>query len=95
MNNEAEQVLTASYDMTDAPLQINDIPGLRDAIERVADAEGGRELVRCEDRVMDYDVYWNDKTETVRIGAVAMLASYEVDLDGASLADYAESEADE
>jgi len=87
MNNEAEQVLTADYDMTDAPLQINDIPGLRDAVERVADAEAGRELVRCENRVMNYDVYWNSKTETVRIGAVAMLASYEVDAEGTSLAD--------
>jgi len=88
MNNEAEQVLTADYDTTDAPLQINDIPGLRDAVERVADAEGGRELVRCEDRVMNYDVYWNSKTGTVRIGAVAMLASYEVNAEGTSLADY-------
>jgi len=88
MNNKAEQVLTASYDMTDAPLQINDIPGLRDAVERIADAEEGRELVRCEDRVMNYDVYWNSKTETVRIGAVAMLASYEVDAEGTSLQDF-------
>jgi len=90
MNNEAEQVLTADYDMSDAPLPINDIPGLRDAVERVLDAEEGRELVRCDERVMDYDVYWNDKTDTARIGAVAMLASYEVDEEGTSLEDWAE-----
>ena len=88
MNAEAEQVLTASYDMTDEPLNLDDIGGLRGAVERILEAGEGRELVRCEDRVMDYDVYWNDNTETVRIGAVAVLASYEVDESGSSLADF-------
>jgi len=75
----AEQVLSAEYEMSDEPLAVDEIDGLRAAVNRVADAEEGRELVRCEDRVTDYDVYWNSKTDTVRIAAVAMLASYEVD----------------
>ena len=46
-----------------------------------------KELVRCEDRVCDYDVYWNSKTNAVRIAAVAMGASYEVTND-TDLTDY-------
>jgi len=83
----AEQVLTASYDMTDKPLQVNKIEGLSEAVERVSETHE-RELVRCEDRVMDYDVYWNSKTDTVRIGAMAMLASYEVDESETTLGNY-------
>jgi len=74
---KAEQVLTAQYDVSDEPLQIDRIDGLREAVNRVQETHE-RELVRCEDRVMNYDVYYNTKTESVRIGAVAMLASYEV-----------------
>ena len=79
MSDTAEQVLKASYELTDEPLDIDEIPGLREAVDRIADAGEGRELVRCQDRVMNYDVYWNSKTETVRVGAFAMLASYEVE----------------
>ena len=75
---DAEQVLTAEYEMTDSPLAVDDIDGLQAAVERIAEAGEGRELVRCEDRVMDYDVYWNRPTETVRIAAKAALACYEV-----------------
>jgi len=85
---EANQVLSASYETTDAPLQVSDIEGLPEAVDRIQEAEEGREFVRCEDRVMDYDVYWNSKTETVRIGAVAMLASYEVDESETALSDF-------
>jgi len=74
---KAEQVLTAQYEVSDEPLQIDRIDGLREAVNRVQETHE-RELVRCEDRVMNYDVYYNTKTESVRIGAVAMLASYEV-----------------
>jgi len=84
---KAKQVLTADYTMSDSDLNVRDIDGLEAAVERVEEAQAGRELVRCEDRVMDYDVYWNEKTESVRIGAVAMLASYEV-RDDATLSDY-------
>jgi len=75
----AEQVLSAEYEMSDEPLPVDEIDGLPAAVNRVADAEEGRELVRCEDRVVDYDVYWNSKTNTVRIAAKALLVSYEVD----------------
>ena len=55
----------------DEPLVIDDIDGLREAIEQVQDAEDGSAFVQCDDRVMDYKAYWNDKTESVRIAAVA------------------------
>lgn len=87
---QAEQVLTADYTVSDDPLAVDNIDGLREAIERIQEAEEGREFVRCEDRVMNYDVYWNEKTETVRIGATAMLASYELDDSKPTLGDYDE-----
>ena len=87
---QAEQVLTADYTMSDEPLVVDDIGGLREVVERVRNAERGNELLRCEDRTMDYRVYWNKKTETVRIGAVAMLASYEIDESTPTLGDYDE-----
>jgi len=83
---KAEQVLTAEYTVSDSDLTVSKIDGLETAIERVEETHK-RELVRCEDRVMDYDVYWNEKTSSVRIGAVAMLASYEV-TDDTTLGDY-------
>jgi len=75
---EAEQCLTANYEMTDAPLEIDEIDGLAEAIQTVRNDHDALELVRCESRQMDYDVYWNEKTDAVRVGAVALLASYEV-----------------
>ena len=75
---ECEQVLTASYDMSDEPMELSEVDGLKEAVDRIAEQQSGKELVRCPDRIMDYDVYWNDKTETVRFAAVAMNASYEV-----------------
>lgn len=75
---EAEQVLTADYDWTDEPIDIESIDGLPEAIEQVAEERDENVLVRCEDRVADYDVYWNSKTETVRFAAVVVGASYEV-----------------
>jgi len=77
---EIENVLRADYDFSDDPLEIDDIDGLDEAIERVAETKE-RELVRCESRVADYDVYWNTKTNTVRVGAVCIEASYEVPQD--------------
>jgi len=75
---KCEQKLTASYDWTDAPLETSDIEGLDEAIERVGEDHDERILVRCDDRVADYDVYWNSKTDSVRIAAVATGATYEV-----------------
>ena len=83
---KAENVLTASYEWSDGPLNVDEIDGLRDAVERVRETHE-KELVRCEDRVADYDVYWNPKTDAVRIGAVAMGASYEV-IDDTDLGDF-------
>lgn len=87
---QAEQVLTADYEMSDEPLVIDDIDGLREAIEQVQDAEDGSAFVQCDDRVMDYKAYWNDKTESVRIAAVAMQAAYEIDESAPTLGDYDE-----
>ena len=83
---KAERVLTASYDWSDEPLNVNEIDGLRDAVERVRETQE-KELVRCEDRTADYDVYWNTKTDSVRIAAVVLGASYEVTED-TTLSDY-------
>lgn len=77
---KAEKVLGADYDFTDEPLEISSVDGLRDAIDRVAIGHGD-EFVRCEDRVADYKVYWNSKTDSVRVAAVCMQASYEVPMD--------------
>jgi len=74
---KAKQVLTASYEWDDEPLETDSIDGLNDAIDRVREYKD-KELVRCEDRVADYDVYWNEKTDSVRVAAVAIGASYEV-----------------
>ncbi|WLW38140.1 hypothetical protein [Halorubrum tailed virus BLv36] len=83
---KAEHVLSASYEWGEEPLNINKIDGLQEAVERVRETKE-KELVRCEDRVCDYDVYWNRKTNAVRIAAVAMGASYEVTND-TDLTDY-------
>jgi len=85
---QAKQVLTVDYEMSDGPLVIDDIDGLREAVEEVQNAESGSAFVECDDRAMDYKVYWNEKTESVRIGAVAMLASYEIDDSTPTLEDY-------
>jgi hypothetical protein len=74
---EAEQVLTANYEFNDEPLPLDAIDGVYDAIEEVAET-GNAVIVECEDRVPDYRVYWNEKTSTVRIGALVLKASYEV-----------------
>jgi hypothetical protein len=83
---KAEQCLTASYDWSDEPLHIEEIDGLAAAVERVRETKE-KELVRCDDRVADYDVYWNTKTDAVRIAAVVTGATYEV-TDETSLSDY-------
>jgi len=75
---KAEQVLTAEYELTDDPLAVDRIDGLEAAVDRVRQTKE-KELVRCDDRIADYDVYWNDKTDTIRIAATFILASYEVD----------------
>lgn len=75
---KCEQKLTASYNWSDEPLDTSDIDGLEEAIERVEANHEEKVLVRCEDRVADYDVYWNSKTDAVRIAAIAPGASYEV-----------------
>ena len=75
---EAEQVMTADYNWSGESLETSEIEGLDEAIEQVAEEKGGKTLVRCDDRVPDYDVYWNDKTGRVRVAAVVLGASYEV-----------------
>lgn len=78
--DEATNVLRAEYEFSDDPLDLTGIEGIYDAIDEVA---GTKEsvLVECEDRVSDYKVYWNSKTDTVRIGAYVIGASYEVPAD--------------
>lgn len=76
----AEQVLKTDVTFSDEPIDTDEIPGLNDAIERVAETKE-KELVRCDDRLSDYDVYWNDKTDTVRFAAVIPGASYEAPQD--------------
>lgn len=83
---EAEQVLTADYDVTDDPIDIDEIDGLAHAIEAVRNDGEGYRWVDPPDRVGYYRVYWNGATDDVRIGFFAMLASYEPpeDVDGDS-----------
>lgn len=75
---KCEQKITAEYTWSDEPLETNKVDGLNEAIEAVADDHEKKILVRCDDRVADYDVYWNDGTDAVRVAAVALGASYEV-----------------
>lgn len=74
---EAENVLRAEYEFSDEPLTLSEIDGIYNAIDEVAKTKESV-IVECEDRVPDYKVYWNSKTDTVRIGAIALCASYEV-----------------
>jgi len=74
---QAENVLRADYDFTDEPLETSEIDGLDEAIEHV-DQSGESVIVECDDRVSDYKVYWNENTDSVRIGALVIKASYEV-----------------
>jgi len=74
---EAENKLRAEYEFSDDPLTLEGIGGIYDAIREVAKTKDSA-LVECEDRVPDYKVYWNSKTDTVRIGAYVIGASYEV-----------------
>jgi len=72
-----KNVLRAEYEFSDDPLDLTDIDGIYDAIEEVAKTHNAV-IVECEDKIPDYKVYWNSKTDTVRIGAYAICASYEV-----------------
>ena len=74
---EIENVLRAEYEFSHAPLDLSEIDGIYEAIVEVAETEDAA-IVECEDRVPDYKVYWNSKTGTVRVGAYALCASYEV-----------------
>jgi len=74
---EAENVLRAEYEFSDDPLELGAIDGIYAAIQEVAETKEAA-IVECEDRVPDYKVYWNSKTDTVRIGAIPVCASYEV-----------------
>lgn len=92
---EARNVLTATYEFNDEPLTVTEIDGLRAAVQEIAAAEEGETIVEA-DRVPDYKVYWNSKTETVRIGALVMGASWEVteeELDKQTLGDFEADEA--
>jgi len=85
---KAEQVLTANYEWTDEPLDIGKIDGLPEAVSRIQEAQEGKEFVRCENRVPDYDVYWNETTESVRIAAKPNCVSYELDESETTLGDF-------
>jgi len=74
---KAENVLRAEYEFSDEPLDVDEINGLREAITEVAETKEPA-YVPSEDRVSDYKVYWNDSTDSVRIGAIPVCASYEV-----------------
>lgn len=74
---QAENVLRAEYEFSDDPLQLDAVDGIYAAIEEVAETKEAA-IVECEARVPDYKVYWNSKTDTVRIGAIPVCASYEV-----------------
>ena len=77
---EAKNVLRAEYEFSDDPLELDAIDGIYAAIEEVAQTKEAA-IVECEERVPDYKVYWNSKTDTVRIGAIPVCASYEVPKD--------------
>jgi len=74
---EIENVLRAEYEFTDEPLDLSGIDGIYEAIQEVAETQESV-IVECPDRVPDYKVYWNESTDTVRVGAYALCASYEV-----------------
>lgn len=74
---EAENKLRAEYEFSDEPLDLTGIEGIYDAIDEVAETKKPV-IVECEDQVPDYKVYWNTKTDTVRIGAIPVCATYEV-----------------
>jgi len=74
---EAENVLRAEYEFNDEPLDLTEIDGIHAAIKEVAETQNSV-IVECEDKIPDYKVYWNSKTDTVRIGAIPVCASYEV-----------------
>jgi len=75
--HEIENVLRAEYEFSDEPLELAGIDGIHEAIEHVAESQESV-VVECDDRVPDYKVYWNTKTDTVRVGALVTGASYEV-----------------
>jgi len=74
---EAENKIRAEYEFSDEPLDLTGIEGIYDAINEVAETKEPV-IVECEDRIPDYKVYWNTKTDTVRIGAIPVCATYEV-----------------
>jgi len=74
---EARQVLKADYTFSDSGLDVEEIPGLPEAIKQTANDKETR-IVRCEDRVCNYDVYWNSTTGTVRFAAIPPAVTYEV-----------------
>lgn len=75
--DEIENVLRAEYEFTDEPLSLEQIDGVYEAIREVAETKDAV-IVECDERVPDYKVYWNEKTDSVRVGAYALCASYEV-----------------
>jgi len=75
---EARNVLTASYDFSDEPVEIEDKDGLAEAIEHVAENKDNPQYVEQPGMVVDYKVYWNGKTNSVRFAAMVAGASYDV-----------------
>jgi len=75
--SEIPNVLTASYEFSDEPLDVTEIDGLEAAIEQVQQTKKDR-FVEAPKKIPDYKVYWNEKTDSVRVGAIVIGASYEV-----------------
>jgi hypothetical protein len=74
---EIENVLRVEYEFSDEPLDLSAIDGIYAAIREVAETQEAV-IVECEDLAADYKVYWNSNTGTVRVGAIALCASYKV-----------------
>jgi hypothetical protein len=74
---KAENKLTASYNFNGDPVEIEEKEGLTEAIKEVQETKE-RLYVPQEDRVVDYEVYWNEKTDAVRFAALVAGATYEV-----------------
>jgi len=74
---KAENKLTASYTFDDDPVEIEEKEGLTEAIKEVQETKEHL-YVPQDDSVVDYKVYWNEKTDAVRFAALVAGAAYEV-----------------
>jgi len=73
----AENILRIDHSFNDNPLGLRDIDGIYEAIEEVAETHEDV-IVESDGIVECYKVFWNEPTETVRIGSMPVCATYEV-----------------